>query len=492
MRRRALPFWALSWVVCSMALVEKPQSFDEKWDGAWRWARRAALGAWVCGLTSVGLAWAQARWYVFHPHYLPLCLLFAGLGVFTFVALLGCLWRFAQGPRRVRAAILAVVAVLPAGFWAYVGVTAQRNHQRRRVPNTFAMRLAQVMGAAFMRADVDLRYRHRLQSKRLVMFYDPRNPEHPERVDRPERDLAAMDEHLARLEQMLGGTISSKVYWVRGRALGLEYLSYHGLSLGGAGSPEVGEQFRADRHELAHAALDSFRVPGSDPPYLLHEGWAMSQCGDGWLELARAAADSRRENPAIGVRELLGPDWYHRDSGPVYSVGGAFVDFLVRSRGGARFRRFYVECQPDTFEAKCREIFETALDDLEAEFWDDVQKAVAAILDGRADSAQTGPGRQPAARIRRTDGRTIPRPPDQDDIDLAAAGGSQERLATGPIVRPRADVLDPRDHIPATVADVRRHCSDMHPQGLLVVRRDPRVKCGAHGPALPGQKPSPI
>ena len=385
MRRRALPFWPLSWVVCSMALVEKPQSFDEKWDGALRWARRAALGAWVCGLTSVGLAWAQARWYVFHPHYLPLCLLFAGLGVSTFVALLGCLWRFAQGPRRVRAAILAVVAVLPAGFWVYVGVTAQRNHQRRWVPNTFAMRLAQVMGAAFMRADVDLRYRHRLESKRLVMFYDPRNPEHPERVDRPERDLAVMDEHLARLEQMLGGTISSKVYWIRGRALGLEYLSFHGLSLGSAWSPEVGGPYRGDRHELAHAALDSFRVPGSDPPYLLHEGWAMSQCGDGWLELARAAADSRRENPAIGVRELLGPDWYHRDSGHVYSVGGAFVDFLVRTRGGARFRRFCVECQPDTFEAKCREIFETALDDLEAEFWDDVQKAPAANLDGRAD-----------------------------------------------------------------------------------------------------------
>ena len=255
--------------------------------------------------------------------------------------------------------------------------------QRRWVPNTLAMRLAQVMGAAFMCADVDLRYRHRLESKRLVMFYDPRNPEHPERVDRPETDLAVMDEHLARLEQILGGTIASKVYWIRGPALGLEYLSYHGLSLGSSWSPEVEEQFRGDRHELAHAALDSFRVPGSDPPYLLHEGWAMSQCGDGWLELARAAADSRRENPAIGVRELLGPDWYHRDSGPVYSVGGAFVDFLVRTRGGARFRRFCAECQPDTFEAKCREIFETALDDLEAEFWDDVQKAVVERINDR-------------------------------------------------------------------------------------------------------------
>lgn len=372
-----------------MALVEKPQSFDARWDGTLRWARRTALGAWICGLASVGLAWAEARWYVFHPHYLPLFLLFAGLGVSTLVAFFGCLWRFARGPRRLRAAMLAVIAVIPAGFWAYVGVTAERNHQRRWVPNTLPMRLAQVMGAAFMRADVDLQYRHRLESKRLVMFYDPRHPETMERldddgrvvgvvpvvVDRPQEDLAAMDAHLARLEQILGGTISSKVYWIRGRALGLEYLSFHGLSLGSAWSQVGGGMLRGDRHELAHAALDSFRVPGSNPPCLLNEGWAMSQCGDDRSKLAQAAADARRENPAIGVRELFGPDWYHQDSGPVYTVGGAFVDFLVRTRGGARFRRFCVECQPDTFEAKCREIFETDLDDLETEFWDDVQKA---------------------------------------------------------------------------------------------------------------------
>ena len=114
----------------------------------------------------------------------------------------------------------------------------------------------------------------------------------------------------------------------------------------------------------------------------------MSQCGDGSFELARAAANSRRENPAIGVRELLGPDWYHRDSGPVYSVGGAFVDFLIRTRGGARFRRFYVECQPDTFEAKCREIFETDLDDLEAEFWDEVLDRQDKMLDDLLSAAK--------------------------------------------------------------------------------------------------------
>ena len=82
------------------------------------------------------------------------------------------------------------------------------------------------------------------------------------------------------------------------------------------------------------------------------------------------------ENPSVGIRELLGPDWYYRDAGPVYSVGGAFVDFLIRTRGAASFRRFYTECQPKTVEAKCQEIFETDLDHLEAEFWEDVQKAL--------------------------------------------------------------------------------------------------------------------
>jgi hypothetical protein len=92
------------------------------------------------------------------------------------------------------------------------------------------------------------------------------------------------------------------------------------------------------------------------------------------LELAQAAANSRLENPSVGIRELLGPDWYYRGAGPVYSIGGAFVDFLIRTRGAASFRRFSNECQPHTVEAKCLEIFETDLATLEAEFWKDVQK----------------------------------------------------------------------------------------------------------------------
>lgn len=206
------------------------------------------------------------------------------------------------------------------------------------------------------------------------MYYD--------RLDHPEQDLALLDQHVARLEQLLGGTIEDKVYWIRGPLLGVSFVSYHGISVGSEWTPDAdlsdlgGFGGRGDRHELAHAALDWFRVPASDPPCLLHEGWAEAQCGDGRSELARAAAESRRKNPAVGIRELLGPDWYYKDEGLVYSVGGAFVEFLIRTRGPASFRRFYTEIQPKTIESKCREILGTDLGRLEGEFWDDVQKTL--------------------------------------------------------------------------------------------------------------------
>lgn len=339
-----------------------------------RWARRAALAAWLSGIASVALARVEAHWYVFHPHYLPLCTLFVVLPGSTLSAIACCLWRIVLGPRRIQAMLLAAIVVLPASAWATIGIIAQKNWQRRLVPNTFAMNLAKVMGATLMRAEADLKYRKRLETSRLVMFYD--------RLDHPEQDLKVMDRHLARLEWLLGGKIKAKAYWIRGRLLGVQYSSFHGLALGSEWTWDENLSDlnrgggRGDRHELAHAALDWFRAPSSDPPYVLHEGWAMAQCGDARVELAQEAANSLVQNPSIGIRELLGPDWYYQDAGPVYSVGGAFVEFLIRTRGAASFRRFYTECQLDSADAQCREILGTGLDDLEAEFWEDVQNTL--------------------------------------------------------------------------------------------------------------------
>ena len=219
-------------------------------------ARQATLGAWICGLASVSLAWGQARWYVFHPHYLPLGILYVTLAVSTFLALACCLWRIVRGPQQSQAMLLAAVAVLPAGFWASVGVTAKVNFEHRWVPNTFTMRLAKVMGATLMRAEVDLEYRHRLETNRLVMYYS--------HLDHPDQDLAAMDRHLARLENQLGGTLSAKVYWVRGplRRIGVEMLSVHGLALGSGSSPEIAGHYRGDRLTTGPRRFGLVSCPG--------------------------------------------------------------------------------------------------------------------------------------------------------------------------------------------------------------------------------------
>lgn len=348
------------------------KSLFPKWD-AGQWALGAAWGAWFCGTASVILAWCQARWTVFHPHYLPLTALFVGLALTTLIGLVCSGWRALRGPGRCRAVLIGLALLPPVGFWVYVGATARSNWSERKVPNTMAMRMAKVMGATFMRLEADLMYRHRLESDRIVMFFEPRRSPYVERVDRPEEDLAAMDQHVARLETLLGGHITDKIYWIRGPALGSQLVSLHGLALGSAWSPEIRDSYRGDRHELAHAALDWFRTPASHPPYVLHEGWAMAQCGDSRVELAAAAAAARAEYAGLSVRDLFGPDWYDRDSGPVYAMGGALVDYLIRKYTAPRFRDFYTQCTPETFEADCRAIFEVDFDVLEANFWQDVE-----------------------------------------------------------------------------------------------------------------------
>lgn len=351
------------------------------------WASRSMIGAWLFGAASVALVWYQSSWYVFHPHYLPLTLLFLGLALST-AATLGCsFWQIVRGPKRWQAAIVCIFALVPVGFWCQVGMSADAHWSQRMAPNTFTMRAAKVLGATFMRLEAEIFYRQRIESDRIVMYYDPYRSPYVESVDRPAEDLAAMDEHLARLETLLGIRLTRKVYWIRGPLLGREFLSLHGLSLGGAWSPEISSEtrhgYRGDRHELAHAALDWTRTRLSDPPYVLHEGWAMAQCGDSRLELAQAASRERAEHPEISLQDLFGPDWYYRDEGAVYPIGGAFVEFLMRHYDVMRFRRFYTESSPGAVDAKCREIFQRSLDELVAEFWIDVEDTLKSESQGR-------------------------------------------------------------------------------------------------------------
>jgi len=349
-------------------------------------AFRVGLGflcaAWGSCLASITLVGIQAHWYVFQPHPLPLTALFAVLALATLGALACGVWAVFRGPQRRRAALICIALVPPVGFWCWVGISASRNWAERQVPNTFLMRAAKVMGATFMRLEVEFRYRRRLESGQIVMYFDPIPLPDDTGVTTPELDLAMMNQHLEHLQKVLGAPIGGRLFWIRGPLLGRAGLSLHGLALGSSWSPDEGSLtsahvYRGDRHELAHAALDWFRTPGCDPPYVLHEGWAMSQCGDSRYELAKAADQARVKDPGISLRALFGPTWYHRDAGPVYSVGGAFVEYLIRRFDGDRFRQFYLECTPGQFETKCRELFHVPFDELESDFWIDVEATLS-------------------------------------------------------------------------------------------------------------------
>jgi hypothetical protein len=218
------------------------------------------------------------------------------------------------------------------------------------------------------------------------MFYD-------DRVARPRRDAEAMEEHVTRLEAMTGSPLMAKIYWVRGRLLGRGQMASDGLAAGSSRSPENWEtsdhptHLSVDRHELAHAVLLQRYGPDSAPPFLLVEGWAESQAGRSRPTLAAEALASRaRWLSRLGLTEdtsqsylgeLLGPSWYHRIGAPVYDVGGAFVDFLLRYYGVERFLTLYFTCRSGKCEADFQLVLGEDFQAMETKFWEEARELAA-------------------------------------------------------------------------------------------------------------------
>jgi hypothetical protein len=119
-------------------------------------------------------------------------------------------------------------------------------HRTRDHPNNLPFRLVKFAAAHLMELQARYLYPHRLETARLVMCYD-------DSVDDPQGDAAAMDRHLARMEQLTGKSLRAKVYWVRGPLLGMNGFCNRGVVSGSSQSPA--DAGTLDRHELAHAVL---------------------------------------------------------------------------------------------------------------------------------------------------------------------------------------------------------------------------------------------
>jgi hypothetical protein len=288
---------------------------------------------------------------------------------------LGCgLWRAVFGRERKKAITWTLVALLPALVWGTLGGYAAQSHSTRDHPHNVPFRLVAHLAAALMELQTKCLYPHHLETERIVMFYD-------DRVSNPKNDIEEMDRHVARLEKLTGKPLRAKVYWVRGRLLGQGGFCNRGIISGSWESP-AGSM---DRHELAHAVLSQHESSDTDPPTLLSEGWAVSQ---EWADdrpflaqMALAARDGKPVNQSFQewtrsrscLKDLTDAEWYHHASGPVYAVGGGFVDFVIRQFGVEKFLELYFSCRAGRFEDDCHRVLGTNLDALEQRFWADME-----------------------------------------------------------------------------------------------------------------------
>jgi hypothetical protein len=343
--------------------------------------RRCALAAWAGWALSVALLWVEHRLGVLHPWSHLFLLLLVVTVLAAACGLAAGLWRAVRGPGRRAAAAWALACLVPAGLWAALGAYLLHLQRAGNFPTNLATTVARRAVASLMELQARYAYPYRIEGERLVMFHDGR-------VTEPQRDLEAMERHVGRLEELTGRPLRAKIHWVRGSLLGQGRMAVAGLALGSATSPADWDtadhpyRLSEDRHELAHAVIHQQQPAGTDAPTLLVEGWAEAHNGmtpHKRAEFARHSRELWRERTDAGpgdsyLRELTGPGWYYRIDGPVYNVGGALADFLLRKYGTEKFLRLYYACRPDRFEEACALVLGAELDGLEAEFWAEVER----------------------------------------------------------------------------------------------------------------------
>jgi hypothetical protein len=317
-----------------------------------------------------------------HPAGFLFTLLLALALLTALVGTAGGLWRVFRGPRRQAAAGWGLAYFLLLVSWAGLAVfTLYVAASGQAFPKNIFTDIIGVAIASLMENRARMAYPHRLESQRLVMFFD-------ERVTDPQKDLEAMDRHVAALEKVTGKALRAKIYWVRGEVFDRRQMSIRGLVLGSSQSPANWEtadhafRLSIDRHELAHGVMHQMQPADADAPTLLIEGWAEAHSGmtsQKRAELAKESPDLWCDRTGAGptqsyLRELTGPAWYHRIAGPVYSVGGAFADFVLQKYGTERFLRPYFASRPGQFEKECRAQLGVEFNEMESTFWAEVER----------------------------------------------------------------------------------------------------------------------
>ncbi len=324
---------------------------------------QAFLVLWVYGLY---------RFQVQHPSHWPVSiavvLIIIGMHVQTTVVIRS--FRFRQN--RCRELSKWSLAILPGLLLLWGGLYTHRITSNRIIPDNLLTRWMASAGSAVADLEIRFQYRHRYDGERVTMFCT-------EAHDDASELISAMDQHILKMEDRLGRRGVAKAHWIRGRALGRSNFQFLGLAMSDFHTPEQMKQpglQTVDRHELAHFTIGQFLRADSSPPCVILEGWAqaMSETRE---QLAVDCWRARyRHHQSWRLAELTSSPWYHIDNGPVYSVGGAFVDYLIRHYGEPKFLDLYLSVNEANFKMEFKRIYGESVVELEPKLWAEVELMV--------------------------------------------------------------------------------------------------------------------
>jgi hypothetical protein len=335
------------------------------------WLARLAALIWLAWLGLVGLMLGMLRLRVWHPHYLPVTaalvmMLCAALALFV-----GGGWRLIRGPGRIDALACWLLGLAPVGFLAGHLMYGFRVAEGRQLELNLPLKALIPFGESTLDLVARYFYPQRTLGKRVVMISAPMSAE------AARKQVAAMDRHVQELESRLGRTGKGRVYWVRGPLLGLQGKAIHSMCFGSRPDEEPSDPDGLtvlDRHEVAHVVLNQFRMIERQPPAVLTEGWAEVGSGIDPNALILRALSRRETGQAYTLRELLGREWYSRHEMPAYMQGAALVRCILAKFGPDRFVALYATCRPATFAADCKRILGVSIDQLDQDYWSDIEK----------------------------------------------------------------------------------------------------------------------
>ena len=332
---------------------------------------------WSAFLLMHGYYFLLGKWGTLHPSCLPLILFVLVQVVAMLCAGVMSLWRIARGPKRISAVGWGLLTLLPLFIWySHVSLTMQMVQEiRERTPTISCYMLSnEAIAAAAIDGLARFQLPHRLEGKRIVMFYD-------DQIENPEADLAAMDTFIENEESHLGRTMPQKLHWVRTSLVGL-----YGNAIAGIAISDPEKDFSMmyqetfpykdlsyiDYHEASHNIISTPTVysawHGNAPPMLLVEGYAQARSLS-WENLAYECRNLKLNESAMTLKELLSPDYFYRADGRTYQQGGAFVSALLEHFPPEKFRELYFNSSQQTFAQDIERVYGMTLDELDAFYW---------------------------------------------------------------------------------------------------------------------------